>query len=110
MIAGGMKYKKLSKDVGYIYYGSFSNAVGETNLDYILMYFKDCKAIILDVRDNGGGSLTYSDRIAARFLDNKITTGYILHKTGTGQTISPDLTNLPSSRPNVYAGCVRWLY
>lgn len=33
MIAGGMKYKKLSKDVGYIYYGSFSNAIGENNLD-----------------------------------------------------------------------------
>ena len=105
MIAGGMKYKKLSKDVGYIYYGSFSNAIGETNLDYILMYFKDCKAIILDVRDNGGGSLTYSDRIAARFLDNKITTGYILHKTGTGHNDFSrpyELTLIPSER-------VRWL-
>lgn len=83
--AGGMIYKKLADDqVGYMYYGSFSSGVGETNLDYIFSQFKDCKGIIIDVRDNGGGSLTYADLIASRFLDKKILTGYLQHKTGKG--------------------------
>jgi len=85
LIAGGMRYLRLSgNQIGYIYYGSFSSGVGENNLDYIFEYFKDCKGLIIDVRENGGGSLTYSDRIASRFLTEKITAGYIKHKTGPG--------------------------
>lgn len=87
LIAGGMKYKTLADGmVGYAYYGSFSSGVGENNLDYMFLHFKDCKGLILDVRDNGGGSLTYSDRIASRFLEERILTGYIQHKTGKGHS------------------------
>lgn len=85
LIAGGMKYLRMANNkVGYIYYGSFSSGVGENNLDYALMHFKDCQGLIIDVRENGGGSLTYSDVIASRFLEEKIPVGYILHKTGKG--------------------------
>lgn len=84
-IAGGMKYCRFAEDkIGYVYYGSFSSPVGENNLDYIFTHFKDCDGLIIDVRENGGGSLTYSDRIASRFLEEKIQTGYIIHKTGKG--------------------------
>lgn len=84
-IAAGMKYKILLPDsIGYIYYPSFSSGVGETNLDYVLYYFRDCKGLIVDVRNNGGGSLLYSDRIAARFAKEKVLAGYIIHKTGAG--------------------------
>ncbi|MDR0843969.1 MAG: S41 family peptidase [Tannerella sp.] len=84
-ITGGMKYRKFSNDeIGYMYYQSFSSPIGETQLDQILYYFKDCKGLIIDVRENGGGSLTYSDRIAGRFLTEKLLVGYILHKTGPG--------------------------
>ena len=85
LIAGGMKYCRMANDkVGYIYYGSFSSPVGENNLDYVFTYFKGCEGLIIDVRENGGGSLTYADRIAARFLEEQILTGYIIHKTGKG--------------------------
>lgn len=84
-IAGGMKYKRLAGDkIGYVYYGSFSSGVGENNLDYVFLHFKDCQGLIFDVRDNGGGSLTYSDRIASRFLKEKILTGYTQYKNGNG--------------------------
>ncbi|MDR0756233.1 MAG: S41 family peptidase, partial [Tannerella sp.] len=36
------------------------------------------------VRDNGGGSLSNSDRIASRFLEKDTVVGYIMHKTGPG--------------------------
>ena len=106
LIAGGIKYLRLSNDqIGYMYYGSFSSGVGENNLDYIFNYFKDCKGLIIDVRENGGGSLTYSDRIASRFLTDKIIVGYIKHKTGLGHNDFSELYPIelsPSKR-------VRWL-
>ena len=40
--------------------------------------------MIFDIRDNGGGMLSNADRIASRFLEEKILTGYIQHKTGKG--------------------------
>lgn len=84
-IAGGLKYTSLNEgQIGYIYYGSFSSGVSENNLDYAFLHFKDCKGIILDIRDNGGGMLSNSDRIASRFLDERKLTGYIQHKTGKG--------------------------
>jgi C-terminal processing protease CtpA/Prc len=42
--------------------------------------------LILDVRNNGGGLLTLSDRIASRFTNEKILTGYLSYKTGTGHS------------------------
>ncbi len=84
-IAGGMKYKRLADDkIGYVYYGSFSSGVGENNLDYMFLHFKECKGLIFDVRDNGGGSMTFSDRIASRFLEEKMLTGYTQYKKGNG--------------------------
>lgn len=83
-IAGGMKYIILSDNIGYVYYEDFSRAVGEGNLDEMLAYFAPCNGIIFDVRDNGGGTLTYAERIAARFTNEKVHTGYIMHKTGPG--------------------------
>lgn len=83
-IAGGMKYTILSDNIGYVYYEDFSRAVGEGNLDKMLAYFAPCNGIIFDVRDNGGGTLTYAERIAARFTNEKVHTGYIMHKTGPG--------------------------
>lgn len=105
-IAGGMKYKILLPDsIGYIYYPSFSSGVGESNLDYVLYSFKDCSGLIIDVRENGGGSMTYSDRIASRFAEQTVTAGYIVHKTGPGHNdfSEPYPFDLePSSR-------IRWL-
>jgi len=41
--------------------------------------------LILDVRNNGGGILTLAERLAARFTNQKILTGYISYKTGKGR-------------------------
>ena len=83
-IAGGLRYCILRDNIGYVYYGDFSSPVGEANLDEMFMHFKDCPALIFDVRNNTGGTLTYSERIAARFISEKLTVGYIMHKTGRG--------------------------
>jgi hypothetical protein len=80
-----IRYALLSDNqIGYIYYGSFNESILESELNKIFETFKDCKGLIVDVRDNGGGSLTNSDRLASRFLDTKTLCGYIQHKTGKG--------------------------
>lgn len=84
-IAGGMKYTILQPDsIGYIYYGSFANGVGESNLDYIIAHLYKCKGIIIDIRNNGGGNLTMVNTIASRFTHERLLSGYIRHKTGKG--------------------------
>lgn len=81
---GGISYKILPENIGYIYIGSFSSPIGESQLDWILSYFEGCDALIIDVRDNGGGLLTNVETIVSRCIDREICGGYIRHKTGPG--------------------------
>lgn len=83
--AGGMAYTILPEDsIGYIYYGSFSSAVGDSQLAWIVQSFRSCKGIILDVRQNGGGDLEYANKLASIFFREDRTIGYWRHKTGPG--------------------------
>lgn len=83
-IASGLKYKILEDNIGYIYYGDFSAGIGEGNLDEVLVNLAICDGLIIDVRNNGGGTITNSGKLASRFTNEKVLTGYIQHKTGTG--------------------------
>lgn len=83
-IAGGMVYKILEDNIGYVYYGSFSNDVSDSGLSQIVSRMAICKGMIIDVRNNGGGSLTNVERIAARFFNERTLIGYISHKIGPG--------------------------
>ncbi len=85
LIAGGMRYQRIANDsIGYIYYGDFSNRFSDTNILYILNYFKNCKGLIIDVRNNGGGYLDLSEQLASYFFERDTITGYMQHKTGNG--------------------------
>ena len=84
-IAGGFQYNVLPKSaIGYIYYGDFSSGFSGSNLSYAIGMLGNCQGLIIDVRNNGGGVLTYAEDIAARFTTQSMTYGYIRHKTGTG--------------------------
>lgn len=83
---GGIIYKVLDGHIGYMRYASFSSPVGEGNLDYVLSAFRDCDALIIDIRDNGGGSLSNIRPLLSRFIDSETIGGYILHKTGPGHS------------------------
>lgn len=85
-IASGIKYKIFTNNIGYIYYESFSDAIGNGNLDEVLQYLAICDGLIIDVRNNGGGTITNSAELSARFTNEKVLTGYIMHKTGTGHS------------------------
>ena len=79
-------YGILPQNIGYMHYGSFSYGLGEGNIDYILAYLATCNALIIDVRDNGGGSLSNVEPLVRRFITERTLVGYITHKTGTGHS------------------------
>ena len=86
----GFKYKILNDKVGYIYYEKFSEGIDNNDLDRVFSYFSNCKGLIIDVRQNSGGNATNSAKIASRFTEKKILTGYICHKTGPGHNDSSE--------------------
>lgn len=90
-IAGGLRYKIIEGNIGYVYYGNFSSGVGEGNLEHVLNKFKDCKGMIFDVRNNGGGNLSYVETIVSRFTREKTLVGYSCYKTGKGHGDFSDL-------------------
>ena len=81
----GMQYGKFTRDsIAYVRYSSFSSSIGESNLDYVLALLHNASGLILDIRDNGGGTLTNAVTLAERFATEKTLYGYIRHKTGKG--------------------------
>ena len=83
-IAGGLRYRILDDNIGYVYYPSFTSPIGESNLDEVIQHLMFCQGMILDIRGNGGGTLTYAEKLAARFCNEKTLVGYMQHKTGKG--------------------------
>ena len=83
-MSAGLTYKILENNIGYVYYSSFSNGVGEGNLNQTLNRLAICDGLIIDVRNNGGGLITTAEKLASHFTNQKVLTGYITHKTGKG--------------------------
>jgi hypothetical protein len=90
-IAAGLTYRILDDNIGYIYYGSFTSAIGEGNLDEVFNHLLTCNGLIVDIRDNGGGELTNAEKLAARFCNQRTLVGYLCHKTGTGHSDFSDM-------------------
>ncbi|MBR5457073.1 MAG: S41 family peptidase [Bacteroidaceae bacterium] len=80
----GIKYTMLPDSIGYAYIGSFAGGFNSDNLTMMLMNLKETKALILDIRNNGGGLLTSAEKLAGSFTKDKVHCGYIQHKTGKG--------------------------
>ena len=83
--ASGLNYCKIDGDsIGYVYYGSFSDGFSLSNWLAVFNYFADCQGIVLDVRNNGGGSMDNAYQLAAPFFTQDTVVGYWQHKSGVG--------------------------
>lgn len=82
--ASGIKYSILDNNYAYMYYGDFTSAIGDGNLDIVLSTLATSDGLIIDVRDNGGGYLTNVETLVGRFIDERTYAGSIQHKTGKG--------------------------
>lgn len=85
-MAAGLKYKILDDNAGYIYCESFASGFGEGNLDEVMHYLRACNGLIVDIRNNTGGQLTYAERLAQRFTNETLLVGFMAHKTGPGHS------------------------
>lgn len=89
-IAGGLYYAPVSyaehtKDsIGYLMYNSFSSTLSESGISSAFARLSKCKGLIIDIRNNGGGYVSYSTLLASHFTDKRVLTGYMRHKTGPG--------------------------
>lgn len=79
---GSVIYGILHENIGYMRIPSLAYSIGEGNLDNILYYLRTCDGLIIDLRDNGGGSMTAVETIVARFITSRTLAGYISHKNG----------------------------
>lgn len=85
-IGGGLRYRILDDNIGYVSCTSFSSGIGNNALNEMLRFLDICNGLIIDVRNNGGGDLTNADRLAGRFTNEKLLVGYMCHKTGKGHS------------------------
>ncbi len=103
-IAGNLRYRILDDNIGYVRCASFATEAGSGNLDEILLYLAPCRALVIDLRDNGGGLLSAAEKLAARFTNEKRLVGYMRHKTGRGHS---DFSSLEEQWLKPASG-VRW--
>ncbi|MFP4366517.1 MAG: S41 family peptidase [Bacteroidales bacterium] len=80
---GPLQFVDLGEIV-YVYYSSFANTIGDTNLDILLLNLQNKEGLIFDVRNNGGGSIENARKLASRFTNEKTLVGYNYVKTGPG--------------------------
>ncbi len=91
LIASGMDYTILDDNIGYLRCETFQYSMSASNLDQIMLYLTGCRALIIDIRSNGGGNLTSAEELAARFTNSEVLVGYMRHKSGKGHNDFSDL-------------------
>ena len=85
-ITGGFRHDFYpGTNIGYIRYGSFMSTVSNQDMDIILDRYKDTQGLILDLRENGGGSIFNIPTILERFNDQKRQVGYFKTRNGAGR-------------------------
>lgn len=80
---GALTHDFLSnKEVGYIRYSSFMSDFSDAQMDLVLERYKNTKGIILDLRENGGGSIFNVPKLLGRFINSKTLVGYSITRNG----------------------------
>lgn len=70
----------------YVNYRSFSEKISNNNLKELMDYAEGMKGVIIDVRSNGGGSLSNAYRLASCFTDSTLVFAKSRMKIGPGNT------------------------
>lgn len=70
-------------EVGYIRFPEFTGTVEEENLDFILDRYASTKGLIIDLRENYGGSPEDIFTILSRFTEQEVLVNYTQYKMTT---------------------------
>jgi hypothetical protein len=81
-ITNALRNQILEDSIGYVRYESFGQGVSDDDLDYVLKRMEHTKGLIIDVRDNGGGSMATIFKIMGRFVEKRTHVGNMRSKNG----------------------------
>ncbi len=86
MITGPFRHNFLNeKTIGYIRYSSFASPFSNYDLAFTLNRYKDTEGLIIDIRNNGGGSISNVYRLLDHFQENPVFLYTTAIKNGPGQ-------------------------
>lgn len=111
-IAGSLRYTQVEYNghkedkIAYLRYASFASPLSSSNLNAVLSRLSHCQALIIDIRDNGGGNITTSDLFARHFIQESRVVGRIRHKVGVGHN---DFSSFVDIKIEPLPGGLRWL-
>lgn len=92
---GGFTHNAIRNgEVAYIRYGSFMDDITEDNLAYLMNRYKDCKGLILDLRQNGGGSIDNIRQLLSIFDNHGQPLYQTQIKSGPGHDEFKELTTV----------------
>jgi hypothetical protein len=79
-----INYGRIGQDIGYVWIEGFgqSGGWGGPEIDEALRSFTGVHGIVIDVRDNGGGSSENARAIAARFVEHSAVFAYTRYRNG----------------------------
>jgi hypothetical protein len=78
----GPLHNQIIDGVLYVNYRSFMDEISDAHLDYLVERANGLRGVILDVRSNGGGSITNVDKLAAAFAHERYRYGKVRIKNG----------------------------
>jgi hypothetical protein len=81
----GPLHNQVIDSVLYVYYGSFADAISSDHLDELIDRANGLKGIIMDIRNNGGGSSANAYALASALAGQQYTYGYSRIKNGPGK-------------------------
>lgn len=106
IIGSGYRYTILDDNIGYLVVESFNDQASESRLNSMFNDMMLCNGLIIDLRGNGGGDLTAAEKLASRFTEKRVLTGYSYYKNGPGHNdfSEPEENWLEPNRYNL-----RWI-
>ncbi|MFO7998338.1 MAG: S41 family peptidase [Bacteroidales bacterium] len=80
----GPLHNQILHSVLYVNYRSFGDDISHAHLDQLMLRAEGMSGVIIDVRNNGGGSLQNAQRLASCFTDKPYAYAHERIKTGPG--------------------------
>lgn len=80
----GPLHNQTIDSILYVNYRSFSEKISSEHLDHLMDQAKDLKGVIIDIRNNGGGSIQNGYALSSCFTSEKVVFAHQRFKTGPG--------------------------
>ncbi|MBM4167538.1 MAG: hypothetical protein FJ215_00020 [Ignavibacteria bacterium] len=86
-----IEYERMSSNLGYIRLSTFTSGSWILEFDAVLSYLRGTDGLILDVRNNGGGSDHTTDVVVSRFIDAPLprAPGFVNGQLQSRQPLQP---------------------